>query len=104
VARNGPEFEARIKANELGNPKFNFLGAGDPYHAYYEHKVNEFIQGKRKADSTSAPLNVVIFYHCSNRGSRWHSEITTGICPAKATGNFEAGGAAVHSERAASRI
>ncbi|ALC47140.1 CG16941 [Drosophila busckii] len=42
VARNGPEFEARIRQNELGNPKFNFLNSGDPYHAYYRHKVNEF--------------------------------------------------------------
>lgn len=48
VARNGPEFEARIRQNELGNPKFNFLNAGDPYHAYYQHKVNEFREGKCK--------------------------------------------------------
>ncbi|KAH1012185.1 hypothetical protein HUJ05_011385 [Dendroctonus ponderosae] len=46
VARNGPEFEARIRQNELGNPKFNFLNTGDPYHAYYQHKVNEFREGK----------------------------------------------------------
>ncbi|XP_055903860.1 splicing factor 3A subunit 1 [Eupeodes corollae] len=46
VARNGPEFEARIRQNELGNPKFNFLSPGDPYHAYYRHKVNEFREGK----------------------------------------------------------
>ncbi|XP_059485983.1 splicing factor 3A subunit 1 isoform X2 [Neocloeon triangulifer] len=46
VARNGPEFEARIKANELGNPKFNFLSTGDPYHAYYQHKVGEFKSGR----------------------------------------------------------
>lgn len=46
VARNGPEFEARIRQNELGNPKFNFLISGDPYHAYYQHKVNEFKEGK----------------------------------------------------------
>lgn len=48
VARNGPEFEARIRQNELGNPKFNFLSSGDPYHAYYRHKVNEFREGKGK--------------------------------------------------------
>lgn len=48
VARNGPEFEARIRQNELGNPKFNFLNSGDPYHSYYQHKVNEFREGKRK--------------------------------------------------------
>lgn len=46
MARNGPEFEARIRQNELGNPKFNFLSSGDPYHAYYRHKVNEFREGK----------------------------------------------------------
>jgi len=25
----------------LGNPKFNFLTQGDPYHAYYVHKVKD---------------------------------------------------------------
>eukprot|EP00058_Branchiostoma_floridae_P000061 XP_002585549.1 hypothetical protein BRAFLDRAFT_90869 [Branchiostoma floridae] len=25
VARNGPEFESRIRQNEINNPKFNFL-------------------------------------------------------------------------------
>jgi len=48
VARNGSEFEARIRQNELGNPKFNFLNGGDPYHAYYRHKVNEFREGNGK--------------------------------------------------------
>lgn len=46
VARNGPEFEARIRQNEQNNPKFNFLNPGDPYHAYYQHKVNECRSGK----------------------------------------------------------
>ncbi|XP_071528382.1 splicing factor 3A subunit 1 [Panulirus ornatus] len=41
VARNGPEFEARIRQHEQNNPKFNFLNPGDPYHAYYQHKVND---------------------------------------------------------------
>lgn len=48
MARNGPEFEARIRQNELGNPKFNFLNSGDPYHAYYQHKVKEIREGKGK--------------------------------------------------------
>ena len=39
VARNGPEFETRIRQNEINNPKFNFLTLNDPYHAYYRHKV-----------------------------------------------------------------
>jgi splicing factor 3A subunit 1 len=40
------EFEIRIKQNEQGNPKFNFLNADDPYHAYYQHKMKEFKEGK----------------------------------------------------------
>ncbi|XP_029633151.1 splicing factor 3A subunit 1-like [Octopus sinensis] len=46
VARNGPEFESRIRQNEVNNPKFNFLNPADPYHAYYQHKVKEFKDGK----------------------------------------------------------
>ncbi|KAH9298995.1 hypothetical protein KI387_030677, partial [Taxus chinensis] len=42
VARNGPEFEKRILANEKNNAKFNFLNPNDPYHAYYQHRVSEF--------------------------------------------------------------
>uniref|UniRef100_A0A1A9Z7E6 Splicing factor 3A subunit 1 n=1 Tax=Glossina pallidipes TaxID=7398 RepID=A0A1A9Z7E6_GLOPL len=57
VARNGPEFEARIRQNELGNPKFNFLSSGDPYHAYYRHKVNEFRDGK-DASAASAVTGI----------------------------------------------
>ena len=54
VARNGPSFEDRIRANELNNPKFNFLTSTDPYHAYYQHKVKEFSEGKG---------SIFIFYH-----------------------------------------
>lgn len=46
VARNGPEFEARIRQNEINNSKFNFLNSTDPYHAYYQHKVKEAKEGK----------------------------------------------------------
>jgi len=46
VARNGVEFEQRIKQNEINNPKFNFLNPGDPYHAYYKHKVIVIREGK----------------------------------------------------------
>jgi len=45
VARNGPEFEQRIKQNEVNNPKFNFLSPGDPYNAYYEHRVKSIREG-----------------------------------------------------------
>eukprot|EP00262_Sarcandra_glabra_P011582 TRINITY_DN2813_c0_g1_i3.p1 TRINITY_DN2813_c0_g1~~TRINITY_DN2813_c0_g1_i3.p1 ORF type:complete len:813 (-),score=224.65 TRINITY_DN2813_c0_g1_i3:483-2921(-) len=42
VAKNGPEFEKRILANNTGNAKFNFLSGSDPYHAYYQHRITEF--------------------------------------------------------------
>ncbi len=42
--RDNPKRRSRrlahsILANERGNVKFNFLVPGDPYHAYYQHKV-----------------------------------------------------------------
>ncbi|RUS73162.1 hypothetical protein EGW08_019071, partial [Elysia chlorotica] len=46
VARNGPEFENRIRQNEVNNPKFNFLQPTDAYHGYYQHKVSEFKEGR----------------------------------------------------------
>nr|CAB3265999.1 splicing factor 3A subunit 1-like [Phallusia mammillata] len=55
VGRNGPEFEARIRQNEINNSKFNFLNNNDPYHAYYRHKVKEFIEGKAKEPSVPKP-------------------------------------------------
>eukprot|EP00794_Sanderia_malayensis_P016898 gene16898-18604_t len=48
VARNGPEFEERIRANEANNPKFNFLNPNDPYNAYYQHKKKEFQEGDQQ--------------------------------------------------------
>lgn len=51
VARNGPEFEARIQSNEQNNPKFNFLKQGDPYNAYYRNKVKEI----RESNSSLVP-------------------------------------------------
>jgi len=46
VCRNGAAFEAKIRLNEQNNQKFNFLSDTDPYHAYYRHKLNEFMEGK----------------------------------------------------------
>ncbi|XP_064644330.1 splicing factor 3A subunit 1-like [Lineus longissimus] len=51
VARNGPEFETRIRQNEINNPKFNFLNPNDPYNAYYQHKVKEFKEGRGQEPS-----------------------------------------------------
>ncbi|KAK7791192.1 hypothetical protein R5R35_005395 [Gryllus longicercus] len=55
VARNGPEFEARIRQNEIGNPKFNFLNFGDPYHSYYQHKVRDFREGRGQDATAPGP-------------------------------------------------
>jgi len=60
VARNGQEFEHRIKQNEVNNPKFNFLNPGDPYHAYYQHRVTQIRDGKADDKPTkSAPAEAV---------------------------------------------
>ncbi|KAG0468980.1 hypothetical protein HPP92_018308 [Vanilla planifolia] len=59
VAKNGPDFERRIIANNAGNAKFNFLLQSDPYHAYYQHKVSDFrIQNQtsqQPSDDTAQP-------------------------------------------------
>ncbi|XP_063430548.1 splicing factor 3A subunit 1-like [Mytilus trossulus] len=55
VARNGPEFESRIRQNEINNPKFNFLQQNDPYHAYYQYKVKEFKEGKAQEPAVPKP-------------------------------------------------
>ena len=54
VARNGIEFEQRIKQNEINNPKFNFLNTGDPYHAYYQHRVVVIREGKPEPEKVKA--------------------------------------------------
>ena len=52
VGKNGPEFEQRILASEKNNVKFNFLTAGDPYHAYYRQQVAE---AKAQASGAAVP-------------------------------------------------
>jgi len=59
VARNGVEFETRIKQNEINNPKFNFLNSGDPYHAYYQYKVTIIREGKAEPERIVAPETAV---------------------------------------------
>ncbi|CAG8577356.1 11123_t:CDS:10 [Acaulospora morrowiae] len=46
VARNGVQFEERIRENEKHNVKFSFLNSNDPYHAYYQYKIAETKEGK----------------------------------------------------------
>ncbi|CAD5209314.1 unnamed protein product [Bursaphelenchus okinawaensis] len=46
VAKNGIDFENKIKEKESGNSRFGFLAPNDPYHAYYRSKVSEAESGK----------------------------------------------------------
>ena len=50
----GPEFEGRIRLNEAGNTKFNFLNPHDPYHAYYRHKIVEIQEGVAQEAAAAA--------------------------------------------------
>merc|ERR1712113_835785 len=62
VARNGENFEHKIRQNEMNNPKFNFLKEEDPYNGYYRHKVKEFGAGVTtltKADAEVKPTEEV---------------------------------------------
>ena len=51
VARNGIDFENKIKEREASNPRFNFLLSTDPYYAYYKNKVTEYETGVSSAPS-----------------------------------------------------
>ncbi|GMF25317.1 unnamed protein product [Phytophthora lilii] len=52
VANNGRAFESRIVGERM-SAKFSFLREADPYHAYYEHKVSEFVA--KKSEPPPAP-------------------------------------------------
>lgn len=59
VAKNGRAFETRIIGERM-TANFSFLRETDPYHAYYEHKVSEFIEESAAAEeeapaASSAP-------------------------------------------------
>ncbi|GMT14462.1 hypothetical protein PFISCL1PPCAC_5759, partial [Pristionchus fissidentatus] len=60
VARNGVDFENKIREKESGNVRFNFLLPTDPYNAYYKHKVRELQEGKQidAAPRTALPQAV----------------------------------------------
>ncbi|KAJ1512771.1 hypothetical protein HMI54_007772 [Coelomomyces lativittatus] len=59
VARNGIQFEEKIRENEKNNSKFYFLNPKDPYHAYYQWKLVEYKEGGAQlplSASTAASL------------------------------------------------
>ncbi len=71
VARNGPEFEEKIRQNEITNAKFNFLNPSDPYHAYYQHKVKEIEEGKDlPLPAASIPLGSTLQSTASTNSSQ----------------------------------
>lgn len=46
VARNGRSFEERILTSQQGSSqKFSFMKDGDPYHMYYQTKIQEYLDG-----------------------------------------------------------
>lgn len=49
AAKNGVDFENKIREKEAKNPKFNFLSITDPYHAYYKKMVYDFSEGRVEA-------------------------------------------------------
>ncbi|CAD6190228.1 unnamed protein product [Caenorhabditis auriculariae] len=55
VARNGIDFENKIREKESNNSRFNFLSNTDPYHAYYRKKVIEFAEGKVETSKVQVP-------------------------------------------------
>ena len=56
VARNGPEFEHKILANETGkSQKFNFLIPTDIYYAYYKKRVKDFSSEIEKTETKNEP-------------------------------------------------
>ncbi len=51
VARNGPDFEARIMATSQENAKFRFLSQNDTFRPYYDMRVlviKASVAGERK--------------------------------------------------------
>ena len=63
---SGLEFEDRIRINEAGNTKFNFLKPNDPYHAYYRHKITEIQEGvaQEAAAAASQQAQVCVLTWC----------------------------------------
>ena len=55
VARNGPEFENRIRA-EQNSAKFSFLQPNDPFHPYYRAKLAELGGGAFDAAALAAAV------------------------------------------------
>lgn len=59
VAKNGVAFEDRIRENEKANIKFGFLHDNDPYHAYYEYKLECIKDNKLMPEPRNVQLHSI---------------------------------------------
>lgn len=65
VARQGDKFEEKIKEKQKNQAQFAFLRPGNPYFAYYQHKVKEIrkneviaVVGDRESVQAAAQLKL----------------------------------------------
>jgi len=49
----GAQLEERLRQSEKNNAKFSFLNPTDPFHAYYQFKVQEAKSGNGKGIPSS---------------------------------------------------
>lgn len=54
------------------------MNSGDPYHSYYQHKVNEFREGKRKLNTIRCTISIDTFTTSQSN----HSEDIASTLPA----------------------
>ena len=67
VAKNGRTFEQRILASEKGKtPKFAFLHLSSPFHAYYEDRIQFYIDGGDEDNTTKEGEEDVFLYSLSD--------------------------------------
>lgn len=61
VARsaNPPQFETKIRQNQVNDPKFSFLNPADPYHAYYRHRMDRIAAGEEDEAASATPAKEV---------------------------------------------
>ena len=48
VARsaNPPQLEERVREGQRSDPKFSFLNPADPYHGYYQYRMEKVARGE----------------------------------------------------------
>ena len=59
VVKNGAIFEEKIFEKERQNPRFSFLYPSDPYHPYYQKRLDEY---RQVGPGTACPLSGLCLY------------------------------------------